>query len=541
MRSQESAITERSLSRPLRILLVSEGCYPFHPGGVSLFCDQLIRGMPQHSFTAVALSVYGNDRVVWQKPENLVEIIDLPLWGRRPRRPAGRPAPSVEFTRHYARLLHSMFSPLTRPEEGHAAAAFVSALRGLYEYAQQRDLTSAVTSNDSIDLLCRAWHNAGFDSSHPRALGRLSLSDALLAAERMEHLLRPLCHPPLRADICHLAMNGVSALVGLSSKWAYGTPLLMSEHGIYLRERYLALAEDGVSQAVKVIMMRFHRRLAAGAYRSADALAPHSQYNRRWQLQGNAAPRNMQTMYNGINPSEFPAAQSEPADPTIVFLGRIDPLKDLHTLIRAFVLVREKIPHARLRIFGPVPPGNEQYRDSCAQLIAQLRLGDAATLEGPIDHQTDAYRAGHIVALTSVSEGFPYTVVESMCMGRPQVCTNVGGVSEAVGNAGFVVPPRDHVAVAKACVVLLADPDLRHTLGQRARQRVLERFTLERWSNAYLRQYEELVAAPQVRRVIAGERERPAIGNPLAGVGSTAPSADASPIQSRLKGTELAR
>ena len=289
-------------------------------------------------------------------------------------------------------------------------------------------------------------------------------------------------------------MNGVSALVGFASKWAYGTPLVLSEHGVYLRERYLGLGGESVAQAVKVIAMRFARRLAAAAYRTADILAPHSSYNRRWQLYGGAESARIRTMYNGVNPADFPEARGEPAEPTIVFVGRIDPLKDLHTLIRAFAIVRQQIPRARLRMFGPVSPENERYYATCKQLITELGLSGAAILEGPIPRQVDAYQAGHLVALTSVSEGFPFTVVESMSMGRPQVCTNVGGVSEAVGkDAGFVVPPRDHEAVAKACIQLLTDADLRHAFGVRARQRVLERFSLDQWTNAYRDMYAELV------------------------------------------------
>ena len=271
--------------------------------------------------------------------------------------------------------------------------------------------------------------------------------------------------------------------------------MVISEHGVYLRERYLSLAGEDESKAVKVIAMRFTRRLTAGAYRSADILAPHSSYNRRWQLYGGADPARMRTMYNGINPSDFPTAQGEPDDPTIVFVGRIDPLKDLHTLIQAFAIVRERIPNARLRMFGPVPAGNEPYHASCVQLVTDLGLSDAATFEGHISRQADAYEAGHLVALTSVSEGFPFTVVESMSMGRPQVCTNVGGVSEAVGEAGFLVPPRDPKAVADACVRLLEDPDLRRSFGLLARQRVLDLFTLDQWTNAYREMYAELVPA----------------------------------------------
>src|SRR5690606_31492308 len=56
--------------RPLRVLLVAEGSYPFHPGGVSLWCDQIIRGMPEHAFTVVALTVDGTEFVVWPAPGN---------------------------------------------------------------------------------------------------------------------------------------------------------------------------------------------------------------------------------------------------------------------------------------------------------------------------------------------------------------------------------------------------------------------------------------------------------------------------------------
>src|SRR5205823_110234 len=83
-----------------------------------------------------------------------------------------------------------------------------------------------------------------------------------------------------------------------------------------------------------------------------------------------------------------------------------------------------------------VPAGNEIYADSCTALIAELGLTGAATLEGRVDTPVRAYHAGHVIALTSISEGFPYTVVESMACGRAVVCTNVGGVAGAVAEAG---------------------------------------------------------------------------------------------------------
>jgi len=247
-----------------------------------------------------------------------------------------------------------------------------------------------------------------------------------------------------------------------------------------------------VSAGVRTVLLGFFRGLAEAAYAVCDILAPHSQYNRRWQLVNGADPARMWTMYNGVEPADFPAATTEPADPTIVFMGRIDPLKDLHTLIRAFVLVRQAVPTARLRIFGGTPKENHWYRDSCAELIEHLGLAGSAVLEGRIDDQVQAYQEASVVALTSISEGFPYTVVEAMACGRPTVCTNVGGVSEAVGETGIVVAPRDHAAVAEACVKLLRDDELRFRLGVAARARVLEHFTLSQSLQMYRNVYEGL-------------------------------------------------
>jgi glycosyltransferase involved in cell wall biosynthesis len=220
----------------------------------------------------------------------------------------------------------------------------------------------------------------------------------------------------------------------------------------------------------------------------------------------------MWTMYNGVEPAEFPAATSEPDVPTIAFMGRIDPLKDLHTLIRAFELVRKEIPAARLRIFGGTPAVNRIYHESCERLIQELGLQDAAVLEGRIGNAVDAYHAGSIVALTSISEGFPYTVVEAMACGRPTVCTNVGGVAEAVADTGIVVPPRDHAAVAEACVKLLRDDQLRFRLGAAARARVLEHFTLSQSLQMYRNVYEGLAIPLEAAEPPRHLREHPAQG-----------------------------
>ena len=68
----------------MRIALVSEGTYPFVVGGVSVWCDQLIRGMPQHDWQVVALTVDGAETPLWEQPPNLTTVRKIPLWDPRP-------------------------------------------------------------------------------------------------------------------------------------------------------------------------------------------------------------------------------------------------------------------------------------------------------------------------------------------------------------------------------------------------------------------------------------------------------------------------
>jgi glycosyltransferase involved in cell wall biosynthesis len=174
-------------------------------------------------------------------------------------------------------------------------------------------------------------------------------------------------------------------------------------------------------------------------------------------------------------------------------MGRIDPIKDLRTLINAFALVHESMPEAILRIFGSTPAESVAYRDGCVQLAEELGLTDCVLFMGKVDAPVNAYHASSIVVLSSISEGFPYTVVEAMACARTVVCTDVGGVKEAVGNAGFIVPPRNPEAMATAILRLLDDEPLRLRLAARARQRILENFTLEHSLASYQRVYEDLL------------------------------------------------
>jgi glycosyltransferase involved in cell wall biosynthesis len=165
--------------------------------------------------------------------------------------------------------------------------------------------------------------------------------------------------------------------------------------------------------------------------------------------------------------------------PTISWVGRVDPIKDLETLLQAFSLVHREMPEARLRMFGSSPKGRESYLQRCRNLAEDLGIAGVATFEGRVDNIQDAYEAGSVVALSSISEGFPYSLIEAMTCGRTCVATDVGGVTEAVGDTGLVVPPKSPTRMARAFLAVLRDDELRQRLGTAARARALEHFTVD--------------------------------------------------------------
>ncbi|HET9256725.1 MAG TPA: GT4 family glycosyltransferase PelF [Pseudonocardiaceae bacterium] len=452
--------------------LVSEGTYPHSFGGVSVWCDQLVRGLPDYRFHLVSLVGGGSEQPAWQLPGNIASLTSIALWGASPGR--GRPRRGA-WPRFEPLLWELMDCLLTVHLDG-AARRFGEVMRGLFDFAQRQNLSDALRCERSIRLVSSAWPRLRREAAGPVP----SMLDVTVALQLLEHSLRPLSYCPARAQVVHCVTNGLAVLPALAAKWTHGTPILLTEHGIYLRERYLGYRRSPYRWPVKVLHLAFLRLLCALAYTESATIAAGNVYNRQWEQHLGADPGIIRTVYNGVDPAEFPAIGGEPDIPTVSWAGRIDPIKDLETLLRAFSMIHRDLPEARLRIFGGTPKGGEGYLERCRRLAAELGIGAAVSFEGRVERIRDAYAAGHVVMLSSISEGFPYTLIEAMTCGKACVATEVGGVSEALGDTGLVVAPRDPAAMAQACLTLLRDPALRQRLGAAARSRALESFTVDR-------------------------------------------------------------
>jgi polysaccharide biosynthesis protein PelF len=462
-----------------RVALLTEGCYPYVTGGVSTWCDQVIRGLSTHSFEVVAITGSQREQPRLTLPANVSRLTPVPLWGW-----TAPPCPLSTSERAYflsglAPFLAALVDPETSQQQ------FDSGLYFLFRYAQHKDLSSALRSDAAAQVLGEIWNER---RSEP-----LSVYDVLSALELLEHSLRPLSMPPVKADLCHAVSNGLPSMIALASKWKYGTPYVMSEHGVYLRERYLAFRALSCPWPVKMLVMAFFRRLTHLAYADADLIAPVNVYNQRWQVAYGADPDVIVTAFNGVDAEQYPVATKEPEVPTVAWVGRIDPLKDLITLVDGFALLHERIPEARLRLFGPTPPGNEEYERLVRERVASRAITGSVTFEGPVSPVSTAYHSAHVVALSSISEGLPYTIIEAMMCGRATVSSEVGGVPEVVGDAGLLFPARDPVGLADALRTLLEDDVLRNTLALEGRRRALTYFRVDQMLATFRAIYASLV------------------------------------------------
>ncbi|GAB2725192.1 DUF3492 domain-containing protein [Streptomyces bullii] len=519
----------------MRIGLVTEGGYPYVSGDARLWCDRLVRGLAQHEFDVYALSrsERQEDEGWLPLPPQVSRVRTAPLWtaeddgvgyGRRARR---------RFAECYGELAAVLCTggPADAAEGVPTPEAdrFGNALYGLAELARDEGgLVGALRSETAVRALERACRAPGA----LRTAREARVPELLAVATYLERALRPLSldwyeDDGLGAvDLCHAASGGTAALPGLLARHFCGVPLLVTEYGVQLRTHYLTRPD--ASPAVRSLLAAFHGGLAAETYARAAFLTPGNAHARRWQERCGADREKIRTVYPGMDATPFAEVGESPqcaAPDTLVWVGRVEPAKDLISLLHAFAEIRKEEPRARLRVVGaPSGPEGADYLGHCRALAAQLfpdeadgphTVGDNPVsfeeIGGPeLPTTADAYASGAVTVLSSVVEGFPVGLVEAMLCGRATVSTDVGAVVEVIGGTGLVVPPRNPRALAEACLALLRDPARRERLGAAARARALELFTVEQNIAAFHGIYLEIVARSPVRRMVVD-----AAGEPL--------------------------
>ncbi len=320
-----------------------------------------------------------------------------------------------------------------------------------------------------------------------------------------------------QARVYHALSTGFAGLLAGQIKEQSGQPFILTEHAIYWRE----IAEGATevecgfqvvrqTERAEIAALRRHwtstfRQLARLAYAQADAIVTVCEANRRLQVEEGAEPDKCRVVPNGVSAGEFAAAATHApfanGRPRIGLVGRVVPIKDVETFIRAAGLLIGRLPEAEFVVIGPTDQDVAYYR-RCRRLADELGLDGRLLFAGELPPQ-ECYTGLDLLVLTSLSEAQPLVVLEAMSAGRPVVVTDVGACREmveggrqtdwALGPAGLVTPAQSPGGTAKAVLALCRNPQMAARMGRTGRRRALTFYQQERCVEGYRLLYERFL------------------------------------------------
>ncbi len=475
------------------VLLSTEGTYPFHLGGVSTWCDTLVHQLPDIHFDIFAIAMNPYVSLRYAMPANVGQVIPVPLWGMQ------------DPSEHRTDVIYSeIFLQKQRTDGEHVRALFLppfqqflrglagalppgelgQALAAMYRYFRTYDYQVSFKTEQVWEVF-KEWE---LQAAHRGLWDEPSVFEAVQSIGWIYHFLTVLNTSIPHVDVVHSSAAAFCGMVGIVSKLEYGTPYVLTEHGVYLREQYLSIGRSSMTPFSKRFLLALVKTIAKENLFYADELAPVCAFNGRWERVLGADPDKIRVIYNGVSSERFfPTALPDAAPPGslvhVLAVARIDPNKDLVTLLRAMAIVKNFGISAKTVIQGSVSV--PEYADKLEKLLRELGLEREVEFSGHTDDMTAVYRDADIVVQSSVTEAFPYSVIEAMMSGRPMVATDVGGTREALGDAGILVPSRDPALLAAGIAMLATNPALRRELGVLARARAVEKFEIRQTLAAF--------------------------------------------------------
>lgn len=447
----------------MRICIILEGCYPYVTGGVSTWIHQYIQAMPQHEFVLWTIGASSEDKgkFKYRIPANVAEIHELflndalKLRGERKK---------YRFTQEEIQAL-SDFVHCESPD-----------WEVIFRMYNDRHISpvSFLMSKEFLDILMDICKK-----DYPYT----AFSDLF-------HTIRSMLLPVLytigqevpKADIYHAIATGYSGLLARLGSYKYHVPFMLTEHGIYTREREEEIIRAGwVVPAFKRFWVRFFYMLSGAIYSKADMITSLFGNARKIQIEIGCDPVKCRVIPNGIHFSRFCDIPLKKKDGYVDIgaIVRLAPIKDIKTLIYAFYELKFRFPNARLHIIGP--EDDKEYAGECYALVKQLGVEDVI-FTGMVNILEYMEKLDFTI-LTSISEGQPLSILESFAAGRPCVTTDVGCCRELLngmegdelGSAGICVPPMHREALASAMERMCVRTEERYQMGIIGKKRV-ERF-----------------------------------------------------------------
>ena len=465
----------------MKICIVSEGCYPYVVGGVSGWIHSMIRSFPDIEFIILSI-IPDRDmsaKFLYELPENVSAVYEAYLddydWGKKAK--------------------HGRRTKLSRKEY----LALRSVVLGqnvdwdtLFDMFQKNNFSidNLLMGADFLNVVKEVYNDR-----YPQIV----FSDFLWTMRSIYlPLFLALSTPIPKADIYHCTATGYAGVLGCMATHFHRGGLVVSEHGIYTREREEELLKaTWVAAIYKNIWIDQFRKMSSLAYERADRVT--CLYLRAKELQiGLGCPEEKIVITpNGIDVKSFENLPGKTVeDAGFINIGavlRVAPIKDVKTLIRAFAFAKEELPALKLWIMGPTDE-DEEYARECFELVESLQVPDVI-FTGRIN-VTEYLGRMDFTILTSISEGQPLTILESYAAHKPVIATDVGCCRELIygtddfGTAGILAHIMNTSELAAAMVELGRSPQLRKKMGECGYQRVNAAFQIGQMKENYKNLYQ---------------------------------------------------
>jgi polysaccharide biosynthesis protein PelF len=495
------------------VCLLLEGTYPYVSGGVSSWVHDIIGGLPELNFQLVSLLPNRSARKrVYQVPPNVIAVNDVYL------NELPRGWPWLPGLKTFFRSTEIYLKNITQ----RGSLADVRGLAELFAPLRGR-LGSQIIYNSHAawEILLTLYRQSQSRSPFLEFFYTWrSLIGGLYAV-----LLADL--PKARAY--HAVSTGYAGALMARAAVETGRPAIVTEHGIYTNERRIEItmadwiydtpyASFSVSDAprnLKDLWKDVFGTYSLACYQAAEEVLTIFGGNQKFQRSDGADPAKMRVIPNGVDVARYSGVERQTGQrrPTVAMIGRVVPIKDVKTFIRACGLLQQQILELEALIIGPVDEDKE-YSDECREQVRQEGLESTVTFTGKVNIMDYLGRID-VIVLTSISEGQPLVLLEAGAAGIPSVATDVGACREIIegrpgedelGAGGVVTTLTSPKATAEGMYKLLSDQGFYAAASNAIRERVRRFYDKRDMLGAYRSLYERLIAKPDVMAEGKGRR-----------------------------------
>jgi len=486
------------------ILMIAEGTYPYVRGGVSAWIHQLITSLREFSFGVVFLGSRREDYggVQYEIPDNVLFVKEHFLFDDIDK-PEPKPLKRKEELLNKLELLHQWFrrSGGDIPESLHRKEFYLKEVRE-EEFLYGRT---------SWEFICESYMTFAEDLPFVDYFWTVrNIHDPLWRVASITETVE-------RPGLVHSPSTGYAGFLASLIRNSYAVPFILTEHGIYTRERKIDILnsdwirdkrffyqrEYGEIDHLKRMWINFFVGLGKVAYKTASIVISLFEEARKVQISLGAPEDRTQVIPNGVKIELYERARrSKKRFPVVALIGRVVPIKDVKTFIKAMRIVVNKKKEVEGWIVGPTDEDPE-YFEECKKLVEVLKLEDNVKFLG-FRRVPEILGKVRITTLTSISEGMPLVVLESFAAGVPCVSTDVGSCRQLIygglneedvklGKAGRIAPVASPGDLARGYLELLEDEKEWRECSRVAFERVSRFYSFEKFINSYRRLYGDLL------------------------------------------------